>query len=107
MVFKELAVWLNFFGSLGDEPDREPGHRSGRAVSCSKSTSMSTTAFSPSGEDAITRAIDIQVDAAEILDPSTPAFDEFYEIKRTASEIIDGGYKRVRREIPDTFGLSC
>jgi hypothetical protein len=68
---------------------------------------MSTTAFSPSGEDAIARAIDIQVDAAEILDPSTPAFDEFYEIKRTASEIIDGGYKRVRREIPVIFCLSC
>jgi diphthamide biosynthesis protein 2 len=68
---------------------------------------MSTTTFSPTGEDAITRAIDVQVDEAEILDPLTPAFDEFYEISRTAKEIIDGGYKRVRLRHHLYFCFPC
>lgn len=52
------------------------------------------TAFAPSGEDAITRTIDVQVDTT--ADRLTPAeFDNFYEIERTSEEIIKGDFKRV------------
>jgi diphthamide biosynthesis protein 2 len=51
-----------------------------------------TTSFSSSGEDAITRTIDIQPDVG----PSeTVALEEFYEIERTAKELVQGGYQRV------------
>jgi diphthamide biosynthesis protein 2 len=54
-----------------------------------------TTPFSTSGEDAITRKIDVKVDVTAIqLSPT--AFDDFYEIGRTAEEIVKGDYKRVR-----------
>lgn len=54
-----------------------------------------TTSFSASGEDAITRIIDVKPDkTTDNLDPIE--FDEFYEIKRTAEEIVKGDYKRVR-----------
>jgi hypothetical protein len=55
-------------------------------------TVESSTAFSSSGADAITRQLDVG---------ETPTFtshselEHFYEIKRTAREIIQGGYKRV------------
>lgn len=53
------------------------------------------TAFTTSGEDAIRRTIDVEVDTtADRLSPAE--FDNFYEIDRTAEEIIKGDYKRVR-----------
>lgn len=52
------------------------------------------TAFSTSGEDAITRTIDVKVDTtADQL--ASSEFDQFYEIERTAGELIEGDYKRV------------
>ena len=55
-----------------------------------------TTTFAASGEDAITRTIDVQLDATvNQLSPSE--FDNFYEIERTAAEIAGGDYKRVMR----------
>jgi diphthamide biosynthesis protein 2 len=52
------------------------------------------TAFSTSGEDAITRTIDVKVDKTASKLAST-VFDNFYEIDRTAEEIVKGDYKRV------------
>ncbi|KAG6907507.1 hypothetical protein DXG01_008651 [Tephrocybe rancida] len=58
------------------------------------------SAFAASGEEAITRALDIQVDTTS--DELTPSdFDEFYDISRTAEEIINGGYKRIALQFPD------
>lgn len=60
-------------------------------------TTMPTepSAFSTSDESAITRTIDVKPDTtADQL--STEEFDNFYEIQRTAAEIIEGDYKRVR-----------
>lgn len=54
-----------------------------------------TTSFSTSGEDAITRVIDVKPDNAT-NNMDLIEFDEFYEIKRTAEEIIKGDYKKVR-----------
>lgn len=52
------------------------------------------TAFSTSGEDAITRTIDVKVDTtADQL--ASSEFDQFYEIESTARELIEGDYKRV------------
>lgn len=53
------------------------------------------TAFSTSGEDAIARKIDVQVNTTANILASTE-FNDFYEIDRTAEEIIKGDYKRVR-----------
>jgi len=56
--------------------------------------SEQTTSFSTSGEDAITRVIDVQPDqSADVLPPDE--FDEFYDIERTAREIIKGDFRRV------------
>ena len=56
-------------------------------------------AFSSSGDDAIHRSIDL-----EIEDISTPhpvedkaAFEEYYDIGRTIEQIKEGDYKRVRK----------
>ncbi|KAF8057552.1 putative diphthamide synthesis protein-domain-containing protein [Lyophyllum atratum] len=58
------------------------------------------TAFTASGEDAITRAIDIQPDTTADALPQSD-FDDFYEITRTAEEIIHGDYKRIALQFPD------
>ena len=58
-------------------------------------SSEPTTSFSSSGEDAITRAIDIQPDGPAVGSPETAVFEEFYEIERTAKELVHGGYQRV------------
>lgn len=52
-----------------------------------------TTSFAPSGEDAITRTIEI----AEEFGPSVAGatFDDFYEIERTATELVRGRCQRV------------
>ncbi|CAA7263747.1 unnamed protein product [Cyclocybe aegerita] len=59
-----------------------------------------TTSFSASGEDAITRIIDAKPDeSADLLPPKE--FDEFYEIERTAEEIVKGDYRRIALQFPD------
>ena len=52
------------------------------------------TVFSTSGGDAITRTIDVKVDKTANKLSSTE-FDNFYEIDRTAEEIVKRDYKRV------------
>ena len=54
-----------------------------------------TSAFSSSGEDAITRVLDVHKDITT-HSLSQSQFDDYYEIQRTTAEIIDGGFKRVR-----------
>lgn len=58
-------------------------------------SSEPTTAFSSSAEDAITRTIDIQPDGPDVESSETVAFEEFYEVERTAKELVQGGYQRV------------
>ncbi|KAF5376495.1 hypothetical protein D9615_008664 [Tricholomella constricta] len=58
------------------------------------------TAFAASGEDAIARALDVHADTtADQLSQSE--FNEYYEITRTAEEIIKGDYKRIALQFPD------
>jgi hypothetical protein len=59
-------------------------------------TSMASenTAFSTSGEDAITRSLDVDLDQTA-KDLSLEEFNDFYDIERTAKEIINGDYKKV------------
>lgn len=51
-------------------------------------SSLMTTVFSTSGEDAITRVLHVQQDLSS---------DNDFEIQRTVHEIITGNYKRVKR----------
>ncbi|KIJ04981.1 hypothetical protein PAXINDRAFT_103950 [Paxillus involutus ATCC 200175] len=58
------------------------------------------SAFSASGEDAITCSIDVAMrPSARRLEAS--AFSEFYEIQRTADTIINGDFKRIALQFPD------
>lgn len=53
-----------------------------------------STSFSASGEDAIHQVIDVvSQNLADEL--SSQEFDNFYDIERTAKEIIHGKYNRV------------
>ncbi len=53
-----------------------------------------SSAFSTTDESAISRTIDVKPDiTADQL--SAEEFDEFYDIQRTAHEIIEGDHKRV------------
>ncbi|KAG6372073.1 putative diphthamide synthesis protein-domain-containing protein [Boletus reticuloceps] len=59
-----------------------------------------STAFAASGEEAITRSIDITSSvSAQRLESTSVA--EFYEIERTAEIIVKGDYKRVALQFPD------
>lgn len=60
-----------------------------------------TATFSSSGEDAITRAIEINED---LLPPalSQIELEETYDIARTVAEIERGDYKRVCRDSTHT-----
>ena len=55
---------------------------------------MASQAFSNTGEDAITQSLEVK--AAATPRPGTKAFEDFYDIERTALAIEDGDYKRVR-----------
>ncbi|TFK25842.1 diphthamide biosynthesis protein [Coprinopsis marcescibilis] len=55
-----------------------------------------TTSFSSTGEDIITQVIDVTR-----LQINTNDLDDFYEIPRTASEIIQGNYTRIALQFPD------
>ena len=57
-----------------------------------------TTSFSASGEDALTRPLDIRdAELAAASARSDEDFAVFYEIERTARELVAGRYRRVRR----------
>jgi hypothetical protein len=62
-------------------------------------TEKQYTAFSSSGEDAISRIIDLEIDETTRL-PSSE-FEVFYEIKRTANEIVKRNFKRVSQISPE------
>lgn len=53
------------------------------------------SAFSASGEDAITRKIEFNVDLSA-QDIVSPDLVETYEIERTVSAIVEGNFRRVR-----------
>ncbi|KAF9240828.1 putative diphthamide synthesis protein-domain-containing protein [Melanogaster broomeanus] len=58
------------------------------------------SAFSPSGEEAITRSIDVaSTPSAQRFGSSD--FSEFYEIERTTETIINGNFKRIALQFPD------
>ena len=52
------------------------------------------TAFSASGEEVISRKIDVEVDVLP-QDLSPEAFEDYFEIERTAQEVLKHDYKRV------------
>lgn len=56
--------------------------------------SAENTAFSSSGEEVITRTIDVEVDNTADNLNSSAEFDAFYEIEQTATEIEQADYKR-------------
>ncbi|KAI0665615.1 diphthamide biosynthesis protein [Trametes maxima] len=57
------------------------------------------TTFASSGEDVITRTIDVQVDVANPL--SQDALEDTFDISRTVEEIEKGDYKRIALQFPD------
>lgn len=57
--------------------------------------SVDNTAFSSSGEDAIARTLDVEVDKTADNLKDSAEFDAFYEIERIAREIEQGDFKRV------------
>jgi len=63
------------------------------------------TAFSTPGEDAITRTIDVKADttANQLV---SDHFNGFYEIERTAEEIVKGDYKRVRFPLQRSYRIN-
>ncbi|KAJ3997354.1 putative diphthamide synthesis protein-domain-containing protein [Lentinula boryana] len=63
--------------------------------------SVENTAFSASGEEVITRTIDVEVDDTADQLKSSAEFDAFYEIDRTVREIEEGDFKRVALQFPD------
>ena len=66
------------------------------------------TAFSSSGEDAVTRPVELnETEVAPARDLSTEEFVAFYELERVASEINSGGFKRVRRATVLSLGNLC
>ncbi|KAJ3967602.1 hypothetical protein EV361DRAFT_807008 [Lentinula raphanica] len=63
--------------------------------------SIENTAFSSSGEEVISRAIDVEVDDTADQLKSSAEFNAVYEIERTAKEIEEGNFKRVALQFPD------
>jgi diphthamide biosynthesis protein 2 len=56
--------------------------------------------FSASGEDAITRTIQLNIDSStQNIAPSD--FLEIYEIERTVAAIVEGNFKRISLQFPD------
>jgi len=56
------------------------------------------TAFAASGEEAITRTIQIEADRPPL---SAGNLEEYYEIDRTVRDITEGDYKRIALQFPD------
>ncbi|KAI0052230.1 diphthamide biosynthesis protein [Auriscalpium vulgare] len=59
------------------------------------------TAFSSSGEDAISRPVILDSQEARPTTMSPAEFAEYYEIDRTVQEIISGQFKRIALQFPD------
>jgi len=55
---------------------------------------IESTAFASSGEDVISRSIDVELDRSA-ANLSQDEFADYYEIDRTVEEIVRGDYKRV------------
>ncbi|OJA17380.1 hypothetical protein AZE42_10969 [Rhizopogon vesiculosus] len=62
--------------------------------------SLAVSAFSASGEDAITRTIEFNVDPFT-QDIVSSDLVETYEIERTVAAIVEGNFKRVALQFPD------
>lgn len=58
----------------------------------------SATNFSTSGEDVISRTVDLQPE--ETPAPGTAFFADFYEIARTVQQIEEGDFRRVSLMTP-------
>ncbi|KAG2124801.1 putative diphthamide synthesis protein-domain-containing protein [Suillus clintonianus] len=56
--------------------------------------------FSASGEDAITRTIELNIDSST-QDIAQSDFLEIYEIERTVTAIVEGDFKRTALQFPD------
>lgn len=52
--------------------------------------------FSASGEDAITRTIELNIDSSNTQNIAPSDFLEIYEIERTVAAIVEGNFKRHR-----------
>ncbi|KAI0821748.1 diphthamide biosynthesis protein [Trametes gibbosa] len=59
------------------------------------------TTFSSSGEDAITRTINLHEDVPSVL--SEADYDITFDVARTVEEIERGDYKRIALQFPDEF----
>ncbi|KAG1744907.1 putative diphthamide synthesis protein-domain-containing protein [Suillus paluster] len=57
--------------------------------------------FSASGEDAITRTIELNIDASTESDIAPSDFLEIYAIERTVTAIVEGNFKRTALQFPD------
>lgn len=57
--------------------------------------------FSASGEDAITRTIELNVDSSITRNIAPSDFLEIYEIGRTVAAIMEGNFKRIALQFPD------
>ncbi|KJA16045.1 hypothetical protein HYPSUDRAFT_71650 [Hypholoma sublateritium FD-334 SS-4] len=66
------------------------------------SSAEHTTSFAASGEDALTRPLEIR-DAELAAAAARPGgdFATFYEIERTARELVAGRYRRIALQFPD------
>ncbi|KAG8215726.1 putative diphthamide synthesis protein-domain-containing protein [Butyriboletus roseoflavus] len=64
------------------------------------SEQLPPSAFTASGEEVITRSIDI-ASTVSAQRPDSSSVNEFYEVERTAEIILKGDYKRVALQFPD------
>lgn len=53
------------------------------------------TRFSSAGENVIERVIEVEADETADHLGSSEEFEDYFEIDRTANEIVAGGHKRV------------
>lgn len=58
--------------------------------------SSAVSTFSASGEDAITRTIELNIDSSNAQNIAPSDFLEIYEIERTVAAIVEGNFKRHR-----------
>ncbi|KIJ50390.1 hypothetical protein M422DRAFT_204294 [Sphaerobolus stellatus SS14] len=64
-----------------------------------------TTTFSSSGQDVITRTLDIHPGLTNVPNPTNEEelviVEELYEVEWTAEELLKGGYKQIALQFPD------
>ncbi|KAG0698784.1 putative diphthamide synthesis protein-domain-containing protein [Suillus ampliporus] len=61
---------------------------------------LAVSTFSASGEDAITRTIELNIETST-QDIAPSDFLEIYEIDRTVASIVEGDFKRIALQFPD------